>query len=1057
MRPLGVPDLSANTSRVNPADLSKLSSSRAAHSGLKTRPKMTAPSTEAASNRPVDGYEKEKGFLSGLTDKVVAGVKTGLKKTGRLAKTVASATITALQVAPTLLTLTAAAGLAKAEGLLPGRKSVSAIEWLREKSPKLFNHSLNNVFKVIGNSTVNSTGLSVENLVEIEEHIYKSLAPEKGPDGVKRPAHFISQLAAAPFRRPGAPHAAFVYLGEGRDKESKEVMGLWNSDTPPAENPYDKKNDLHRVWEVLEEKATEKKLPVFIDLDGDARTFTSTEYISKEIMNSMVTRHNQFGDGFQDAGLYYTYLATRQKSFYQVLDPWMAREKPALHADISEVKERLTPPWLGAKDGLGPWATPRNSEKAFQIVEDLASKSDKGAGPLTDFADTLVALDRDVMTGTMTHWIKLLKSAGSEKRRRLLGPLAKAWVGLNVASVINEELASPRNAPSLKALEGPPPEEVSHKYDRAQALGEVVDHTLDGLGVLERKEFMAQIKLEMQRNLPALQGQDERISKLLGDRYDGIDLGPVVRDRLGCREGDLQRNLSQLKEALHHSQDLSEKQQAELHRHYALTDWLVNSQKRYGDVQFGLIGHAEAFKDNPLSVSQFFDQTEQPDIVTMLGPGPTEIQQLGNSDSPVAMKVSIFREGGGGKGLAYPTPTRALKAGLTSLNFQFDDSGGNSAGTIPSLLEAAGFNDDEIEEISARLDFKEFNADAIPLLGATDPKIGGINHTGMFSSQKMYKELYQVLSEKLGVQGRPVLFRDLPQRISMAATVMNTDLPADDPLRALIDQDKRMIMSSDTTPNFDVVGAVTASTAVPGYFNAPQMQVARSEERDGALETTLYRIQFVDGGVVDNFPISAAKKEPDGKTALVVLPAYYEGLDPESGEKLSLSTLNFDDSHLHAVNRQNQKFYEGVMPKLDSFLGKAADQGYKRVILAMNLSSLEEQTDLIIQGQNKEETDRLLDLADEQGLGHLSAREGRKFMEGTVNAPGIVKSVAGGAFNLFVDGHSGESNEYDWGLAGTSSRVGSREEENVLEVVRGVGSSALSSSKSQAKNRLFET
>ena len=145
------------------------------------------------------------------------------------------------------------------------------------------------------------------------------------------------------------------------------------------------------------------------------------------------------------------------------------------------------------------------------------------------------------------------------------------------------------------------------------------------------------------------------------------------------------------------------------------------------------------------------------------------------------------------------------------------------------------------------------------------------------------------------------------------------------------------------------------------------------------------------------------------------------------------------------------------MPKLDSFLGKAADQGYKRVILAMNLSSLEEQTDLIIQGQNKEETDRLLDLADEQGLGHLSAREGRKFMEGTVNAPGIVKSVAGGAFNLFVDGHSGESNEYDWGLAGTSSRVGSREEENVLEVVRGVGSSALSSSKSQAKNRLFET
>jgi predicted acylesterase/phospholipase RssA len=1040
---------------VNPADFSKLQHTtpvRPLNAGS-PKPRVEPP---AVHDCPKDGYEKDKGFLGNLTDKVVHGVKTGLRKTGRLAKTVASGTWTALQVAPTLITLTAAAGLAKAEGVFHGRESVSAIEWLREKTPRLFNHSLNNLFKVVGNSTVNSTGLSVDNLVEIEEHIYKSLAPEKGPDGVKKPAHFISQLAAAPFRKPGASHAAFVYLGEGREKESKDVMKLWNGDNTPAENPYDKKSDLHRVWEVLEEKASEKKLPVFIDLDGDANTFTSTEYISKEIMNSMVTRHNQFGDGFQDAGLYYTYLNTRQESFYQVLDPWMASEKPGLHGDISEVKELLTPPWLGASEGLGPWATPRNSEKAFQIVEDLASNSSKGAGPLTDFADTLVALDRDVMTGTMTHWIKLLKSAGSEKRSKLLAPLAKAWVDLNVASVVNEDLASPKNAPQLRALEGPPPEEVSHRYDRAIALGEVVDHTLDGLGVLERKEFMDQLKSQLKKNLPALQGQDRRLSNLLGDRYGGIDLLPVVNDRLGCHEGDLHKNLGQLKEALHTSEDLSSKEQAELHRHYVVADWLINSQKRYGDIQFGLIGHAEAFKENPLSVSQFFDQMEQPSLVTMLGPGPTEIQQLGNADSPHEMRVSLFREGGGGKGLAYPTPTRALKSGLKSLNFKFDDGGGNSAGTIPSLLEAAGFNDDEIEEISARLDFKEFNADAIPLMGATDPKIGGINHTGMFSSQKMYKELYQVLSQKLGIEGRPVLFRDLPQRVSMAATVMNTDLPEDDPLRSLIDDDKRMIMSSDTTPNFDVVGAITASTAVPGYFNAPQMQVARSEEKDGKLESKLYRIQFVDGGVVDNFPISAAKKETEGKTALVVVPAYYEGIDPESGEKLGLSTLNFDDSHIEAVNRQNEEYYAQMMPKLDSFLAKAQEQGYSRVVLAMNLTDLEEQTEPLIQGQTKEETESLLALADSEGLGHMSASEGRKFMQNSVNGPSLVKKVAGGAFNLYLDGHSGENNELAWGLEATRARVGTREEENVLEVIRGVGSSALSTSKEQAQDRLFE-
>ena len=58
--------------------------------------------------------------------------------------------------------------------------------------------------------------------------------------------------------KASASHAAFVYLGEGRAKESKTIMALWNGESPPTENPYEKESDLHRVWEVLEEKAQEK-------------------------------------------------------------------------------------------------------------------------------------------------------------------------------------------------------------------------------------------------------------------------------------------------------------------------------------------------------------------------------------------------------------------------------------------------------------------------------------------------------------------------------------------------------------------------------------------------------------------------------------------------------------------------------------------------------------------------------------------------------------------------------------------------------------------------------
>lgn len=984
-------------------------------------------------------------------------IRKGAIKAAKLGKLVASGLVTAVKVAPTVATLVTAGVIARAEGLVGGKEKLSGIEWLWAHSPDRFTKTLNQTFDLIGDSTVNSTGLSVDDLVKIDEHIYKSLSPEVDTFGKKKPAHFISQLAQAPMRQPGAPHAAFVYLGEGRAKESHEVMSYWNREEPPTSNPYPEESDLHRVWEVLEEKAVEKKLPVFIDLDGDARTFTSTEYISKEIMNSMVTRHNDLGDGFQDPGLYYTWMATRQSSFYDRLDPWMERKNQPLHQTITGVKDKLTPPWLGGPEGLGPWPSPRRVDKAFDQVAKLARDSSKGAMGAGDFADALSALDRDVMTGTMTHWIKLLKECGAEKRGELFEPLAKTWVNLNVGSAANPHLAVPKGAPRLQALEGPPAVKTNRKYDRAISLGQVVDHTLDGLGVLERKQFMDILKGELRKNQGFIQGQDDRFAKQFGERYEGIDFGPVLENRHECDDRELKRRLEQLRVLLYSDNGLDEKNLAELHRHYALADWLVNSQKRYGEIHFGLIGHASAFKKDPLSVSQYFDQLEPPEFVSLLGSGPKEVQELGDQSSPYSIKVSMFREGGGGKGMAYPAPTRALKSGLKSVNFEFDDGGGNSAGVIPTVLEAAGFTDQEVEEISARLDFKEFNADAIPLLGGTDPKIGGINHTGLFSSQKMYKDLYEIISKKLGIEGRPVLFRDLPRRMAMTATLMNTDLPEGDPLWSLVDRDKRFVMSSENTPNFDVIGAVTASTAVPGYFNAPQMQVARSvENAEGELETKLFRMQFVDGGVVDNFPISAAKKDADGKSVLVVVPAYYETIDPETGEKVSLSTLNFDSTHVAAVNKENIEYYKKMMPSLDAFLGDVAKQGYSRIVLGMNLSSLEEQKVPLIQGQTPEETEKLLALADEHEVAHMTAEDGREFMEGRVNAPSALKKGIGAAFNMLVDGQAGENNEYSWGLKGSSARPGETEEENLLQVIRGVGASALASSQEQKESRLFE-
>ena len=266
--------------------------------------------------------------------------------------------------------------------------------------------------------------------------------------------------------------------------------------------------------------------------------------------------------------------------------------------------------------------------------------------------------------------------------------------------------------------------------------------------------------------------------------------------------------------------------------------------------------------------------------MSLIPNGPTQVDQLGNPDAAERTKVSMVLEGGGGKGMAYATAIEEFRNGLNKAGVDVDEYAGNSAGAITALLLASGYTPQEMGKLMEELDFTKFNSDAFWLMGGVDPKVRGLDRTGLFSQQKMYKTLHSLISKKLGVEGRPVLFRDLPFKLSVTATVMNSDLDKNDPIRQF-DEDGRMVMSSGATPNFDVVGAVIASAAVPLYFTAPQMQIARDQE-----EAEHKRIQHVDGGVVDNFPISTTSREEDGSTALVVMPVFSRARTPRARSKV---------------------------------------------------------------------------------------------------------------------------------------------------------------------------
>jgi predicted acylesterase/phospholipase RssA len=971
-------------------------------------------------------------------------------------KRIGSALVTGVRVLSTVPGILTAAALSKAEGLLPGKPKLSAVDWMRLRMPRAFSYTIKTAMDAVGDLTTNSAGLSIPSFFEIEEHIYKSLKPQTGVDGVKRPAEFIQQLARGDHSDPNAPLAGFVYLGEDRKEDSKELMQQWNGDTVPIKNPYPEESDLHVVWKTLQKKVSEQKPAVFIDLDGDARTYTPTEHISKRIMGSLTTRLNELGGRIQEPSTYFSWLSTRQEATYGDFNPWMEKTRPGLHKKLEKVKKRLTPPWLGGKLGIGPFTAPKNVNKAFKTMEGLASKSERGGEDLTNFADAVVSLDRDIMTATQTTWMKLLKEGEpNETREKVLNPMARSWVSLNLHQ---RDLAIDADAPKLKALEGPgAPVLKNHQYDRARGLGEAIDHTLAGLDVIDRRKFMATIKGELNHNLGAIQAQDARVARLLGDAYGGMDLTPVVQDRESCNEHRLTQQLDQLNDAAEHTDGLDGKDQALIRRHRDFVDWMVTSQKRYGDVDVRSM-HVDCCTDAPLSVSPYFIPNSVGEV-TEIGEPAYGFEQLGNPESTEVMKISRYREGGGGKGQAGPAASEALASGLTSLNYQGDDDGGNSAGSIESLLRAGGFDNKEVAKIMREMDFTEFYSDGIPNIGGTDATVGGAKQNALYSQQRMYQVMNGYLSEKLGVKGRPVLFSDLPRRYACTAVVQNHSLPEGDPLRDLIDPvDSRMIMSTENTPNFDVVAAITASTSIPGVFNSPIMEVARTEETEsGELNINMHHIQFNDGGVVDNLADNAYRRSDDEEKVLrIVVPAYYEGFN-EAGENVSLSTLDFDNTHVEATARQNKEFYGHTMPKVDKLLVEAHKLGYKRAVFVQNLSALDDQTQVMIQGQSEAETDQLLGLADKVELDHATADEARAWSLGMVNAPSRGKKAGAWAWNKIGDGHPlGEDNELDVQKNGARVRMQSEPERDLFSMLRGTIARVLSTNPQQQYDRLFE-
>lgn len=857
----------------------------------------------------------------------------------------------------------------------PGPRSWlwTAHDFAASQIPQLFGGAVGLALQGISEITEQGTGLNIKQLVDAERTLYQTLVPSR-----------LGHVGGSPplFQALADGQAAYVHMTEDNDYHADHLTRLYSglSAEKLLEMNISDNDPMLPVHKALRERIENGEFPAYVDSDGDIGKVTPTESIVVESISSIAKKENRIST-LSDPSVYYKWLVTRLESAYRQIDPWMYTLTPVIHERVAEVKDALTPSWVTepTSDPLGWLPSRKNVQSSYNTMMDLAGDTEvTSATAFTDFADAAVSLDRDLLFATQTYWTKLLREVSPEQRETLVAPLAKAWVGLNTVPPTDPAFkeVSPDNAPLIELFDHRNEKVIYERYDRAMALSEVVDHTMAGLGISARREFSDKLMTEITSSQDLLQDREQRIRTQLGGRYRGLDVAAILDGRVNASDPEVRAGLQELRASLKtqgKQQELTP-ERSEIQRHVDILDWVATREAQYGNTALQLLNKLPEVGENPIVVSEYWkpDGNATP---TPLPPLTKSPEVLGKSDGQAPMPVSIVLQGGGGKGFAYVEALRQLKKGLAGTEGQVavDKVVGNSAGALTAGLLAAGYSPDEVGGVLEELDFKKFYADYLWLGGGVDPEVRGVDRTGMFTTRQMYRSISELLQQKIDVKGRPVLFRDLPLDLRVTSTVLNSDLSPELQEQLGVEEDGLMVFSSETTPNMDVAAAMCASAAVPLFFSAPQLHLARME--DG--EAKEYRMQMMDGGVINNFPVSESLDSDKQDAVMISPPVYFE---TEGPNPTRLSMLDFDQGDLAVIDEYNRKRAQEYIPQLGDFIQDAQDEGKERAVLALRLTTPAAQPSPLVQGRDRKDTKNVREMAEEAKLPIMGEKAARKQM-----------------------------------------------------------------------------
>lgn len=190
---------------------------------------------------------------------------------------------------------------------------------------------------------------------------------------------------------------------------------------------------------------------------------------------------------------------------------------------------------------------------------------------------------------------------------------------------------------------------------------------------------------------------------------------------------------------------------------------------------------------------------------------------------------NLVFEGGGVKGIAYVGAMNVLEAKgiLPSIN----RVGGTSAGSINAVLFAAGFSNAETLKVLNGLDFNDFKDDS---WGSLRDMQRLKDEFGWYRGDFFREWIGDLLQRKTGSAN--ITFKALQEHSNKELFVYASN----------ISTHFGEVYSPEHTPRMRVVDAVRRSMSIPLFFRA-----IRDDRND----------VFVDGGVINNFPVKLFDRE----------------------------------------------------------------------------------------------------------------------------------------------------------------------------------------------------